>query len=139
MANLREQVDMTNRTTGTPAAAEPAPLPPPDIAIMRRTVGALLDDDAVALAPAGGVLRVLTRMMRGHLEVLVPEVELAAGRLERESVNRYCALACVGEARAKLRTEPSERPDGKITHARSLARVLKALCDHYEKIGGGRT
>lgn len=129
---------MTNSTTRAPAAAEPVLAAPPDIAVMRETVGMLLSPDAVALAPAGGELAKLTRTMRGHLELLIPEVQRAAGRLERESVTRYCVLACLGEARGKLRTEPSQRVDGEINHARRLARVLNALCDHYEKIGGDR-
>lgn len=105
---------------------------------MRETVRILLDPDVVALAPADGELGMLTRTVRGHLELLIPVVERAAGKLARESVHRYCSLACVGEARGKLRTEPSQRVDGEITHARRLARVLRALCDHYEKIGGDR-
>ncbi|WP_329214760.1 DUF6415 family natural product biosynthesis protein [Streptomyces sp. NBC_01485] len=129
---------MANSTTRAPAAAERGPADPPDIAVMRETVGILLDDDAVALAPVGDELGKLTRVVRGYLELLIPIVERAAERLERESVNRYCVLACVGEARGKLRTGPGQRADGAITHARRLARVLNALCDHYDKIGGGR-
>lgn len=130
---------MTNSTTRAPAAAEPVLAAPPDIAVMRETVGILLCPDAVALAPAGGELAKLTRTMSGHLELLIPAVERAAGRLKRESVTRYCVLACVGEARGKLRTAPSQRHDGELAHARRLARVLNALCDHYEKIGGERS
>jgi len=105
---------------------------------MRETVGILLDPDAIALAPASDELGKLTRTVRGHLELLMPVVERAAGRLERESVHRYCALACVGEARGKLRAEPSGAFGGALLYARKLARVLNALCDHYEKIGGER-
>ncbi|MFG3034594.1 DUF6415 family natural product biosynthesis protein [Streptomyces sp. NPDC048253] len=44
--------------------------------------------------------------------------------------------ACVGEARGKLRAEPGHGPGGTLGYAQRLARVLNALCDHYEKIGG---
>jgi hypothetical protein len=127
---------MTNRTTRAPAAAE-APLPdPPDIAAMRQTAQILLDPDALALPPSAGELATLTTTMRGHLEVLIPGVERAARRLDEDSIPRYCALACVGEARGKLRAEPSPGLDGALRHAQRLARVLNALCDHYEKTGG---
>ncbi|MFG2887502.1 DUF6415 family natural product biosynthesis protein [Streptomyces sp. NPDC048297] len=43
-----------------------------------------------------------------------------------------CASACIGEARRKLSAGPSPRYGGDIGHARRLARVLRALCDHYE-------
>ncbi|MFI5801053.1 DUF6415 family natural product biosynthesis protein [Streptomyces sp. NPDC051677] len=119
-------------------AAEPPLADPPDIATMRETARILLDPDAVALAPASDELAKLTRIVRGHLELLIPQVERAAGRLQRESIPRYCALACLGEARGKLRAEPSRASGGALLHARKLARVLNALCDHYEKIGGER-
>ncbi|OQR64791.1 hypothetical protein B6E66_07475 [Streptomyces maremycinicus] len=103
---------------------------------MRETARILLDPDAVALAPAGPELDTLTLTARGHLELLIPEVERAAGRLKRDSIPRYCALACLGEARGKLRAEPSRTPGGALVYARKLARVLAALCDHYETLSG---
>ncbi|WP_329223213.1 DUF6415 family natural product biosynthesis protein [Streptomyces sp. NBC_01485] len=83
---------MTNRTTRALAETGLVLAPPPDIATMRETVGILLDPDAVALGLAGAELGKLTRVVRGHLELLVPEVERAAGKLEQEGVLRYCAL-----------------------------------------------
>ncbi|MEU3618500.1 MULTISPECIES: DUF6415 family natural product biosynthesis protein [unclassified Streptomyces] len=114
--------------------------PSVDIAVMRETVEIVLNPDAAPEAlslPADEVVT-LTQTLCGHLELLIPVVEQAAGRLGKESVPRYCALACVGEARGKLRAEPDPRLGGNIGHARRLARVLNALCDHHEKIGGGR-
>ncbi|MFI5793812.1 DUF6415 family natural product biosynthesis protein [Streptomyces sp. NPDC051677] len=124
-------------TTSVPSAEEQVQ-DPPDIATMRETAGILLDPDAVALAPAAGELDKLTRMMRGHLELLIPKVERVAGKLEEGSPARHCALACLGEASRKLRTEAAPTPDGPLTHARRLARVLNALCEHYEQSGGER-
>ncbi|MER6959569.1 DUF6415 family natural product biosynthesis protein [Streptomyces sp. NPDC000618] len=111
-----------------------------DIAVMRETVEIMLNPDAApeALSLPADEVATLTQTLRGHLELLIPVVEQAAGRLGKESVPRYCALACVGEARGKLRAEPDPRLGGNIGHARRLARVLNALCDHHEKIGGGR-
>lgn len=120
----------------TPAARDVAHLPP-DITSMRATVARLLgpDDGPDNLPPAGGELPVLTSTLRGHLELIIPEVEAAAGRLDKDSIPRYCAVACVGEARGKLRATPSPVLGGDVAYARRLARVLKALCDHYETIG----
>jgi hypothetical protein len=109
---------------------------PPDIATMRDAVNRLLDPDAVpeALPPAPGELETLTIQLRGHLDLLMPEVEQAALRLPKNDIPRYCALACLGEARGKLRAEPSPTAHGPVAYARRLARVLNALCDHYEQL-----
>ena len=77
----------------------------------------------------------MTATLRVHLELLALEVEAAAGNLDKESIPRYCALACVGEARGKLSAEPRPGPGGDVAYARRLARVLNALCDHYETLG----
>lgn len=111
---------------------------PPDIATMRDTVNRLLDPDATpdALPPASEELDALTVLLRGQLELLVPEIESRARRLGKDSIPRFCALACVGEARERLRAEPSQRFGGRAGYARRLARALNALCDHYERLGG---
>ncbi|WP_053912492.1 DUF6415 family natural product biosynthesis protein [Streptomyces sp. SCSIO 75703] len=111
---------------------------PLDLLLMRRTVAILLDPDAVAeaLPPAGAELNAVTGLLRGQLQLLVPEVERLAGQLPVESVPRYCALACVGEARERLRARPAPRHGGSLGRARRLARTLNALCDHYEALTG---
>ncbi|MFC8201345.1 DUF6415 family natural product biosynthesis protein [Streptomyces sp. NPDC057298] len=137
MANLREQVDMPHRTARTAAAAGLAESPP-DIATMRAVVDRLLDPDAApeGLPPAPGEIETLTLQLRGHLELLRPEVEETAQKLPRASIPRYCALACTGEARERLRTAPSPRFGGPVGHARRLARTLNALVDHWETLRG---
>ncbi|MFJ5842736.1 DUF6415 family natural product biosynthesis protein [Streptomyces shenzhenensis] len=104
---------------------------PPDIERMRATVARLLgpDDAPDALPPAADELPTLVSTLRGHLELLVPEVEAAALRLHPDSIPRYCAIACAGEARGKLRAEPRPGFSGAVAYARRLARVLR---DHYE-------
>ncbi|MFF3875087.1 DUF6415 family natural product biosynthesis protein [Streptomyces sp. NPDC001978] len=122
-------------TAPTPTAEEQTTVPP-DLATMRAAVDRLLDPDAVpeALPPAAEELATLTLQIRGHLAVLMPEVEQMAGRMRRDSIPRYCALACLGEARGRLRAEPSPAPGGDIAYARRLARALNALCDHFEAL-----
>lgn len=110
----------------------------PDIATMRDIIDRLLDPGAVPgkLPPAPGELETLTLQLRGHLELMLPEVEETAKQLPSQSIPRFCALACVGEARARLRADPTPRFGGPAGHARRLARTLNALCDHYEHLSG---
>ncbi|MGW7529670.1 DUF6415 family natural product biosynthesis protein [Streptomyces sp. NPDC054783] len=105
-----------------------------DIETMRETAALLLgpDDGLDALPPAAAELDALTAMLRGHLALLIPEVEAKAGRLPRDSVRRYCALACVEEANRKLRVGDGCTPAVRGAVARKLARSLNALCRHYE-------
>ncbi|MGW9025948.1 DUF6415 family natural product biosynthesis protein [Streptomyces sp. NPDC055722] len=125
---------MRHRTAAPPSAVDQAP---PDLATMREAVDRLLDPDAVpvALPPAPDELEALTLQLRGHLELLMPEVEQLAQCLSKNSVPRYCALACLGEARQRLAAQPSPAPGGDLAYARRLARALNALVDHFEKLG----
>lgn len=79
----------------------------------------------------------LTATIRGHLALLVPEVEAAAKQLPEESVPRHLALGYVWEARSRMAAEPSTRTGGAVAQARRMARVLVGLCDQYEALGGG--
>jgi hypothetical protein len=126
---------MAHRTAEPLATAERTE-PPPDIATMRATVNRLLDPDAVAevLPPAAGEVDTLTRTMRGQLALLIPDIEDMTGA-RPENVAQYCALACIGEASSKLSAAPKPGLAGAVAYARRLARVLNALCDHYEHLG----
>ncbi|MFI7300855.1 DUF6415 family natural product biosynthesis protein [Streptomyces sp. NPDC050121] len=122
----REGVVTPPRTTVVVPREFEVPAFAVDIAVMRETVEIVLNPDAApeALALPADEVVTLTKTLRGHLDLLIPEVEQAAGKLDDTSVPRYCALACVGEARGKLRTGPSPRLGGDIGHARRLARVV---------------
>ncbi|WP_086563442.1 DUF6415 family natural product biosynthesis protein [Streptomyces africanus] len=114
---------------------------PPDLATMLQAAQRLLGPDSGpdALPPAGQELATLIATMRGHLEALMPEVEQATDRLPKDSPTRRGALACVGEARGKLRAPELScvSPGGSVMYARRLARVLVALCEHYEIVSAG--
>ncbi|MFE1308995.1 DUF6415 family natural product biosynthesis protein [Streptomyces sp. NPDC058755] len=103
---------------------------------MRETAARLLgpDDGPEALPPCPEELDTLTTMLRGYVELLIPEVELQAERLPKKSVPRHCALACVGEARRKLRLGNGCTPPTRVAVGRKLARCVNALCDHYENL-----
>lgn len=109
--------------------------PPLDVETMRATARRLLTDDAEPPAPEE--LETLTRTLRGHMMLAVPEIETAAHRLPEGDVPRACALACVGEARMRLGFEPGRSLPAGIAHAQRLARSVNALCDHYENLRGG--
>ncbi|MFF4519438.1 DUF6415 family natural product biosynthesis protein [Streptomyces mirabilis] len=99
---------------------------------MRSAVRRLLAEDAQL--PGSDEMETLTLQLRVHIALLMPEVEATAGRLPKDDVPRYCALACVGEARGKLSQQARPGLDGSAAHARRLARVLNALCDHHENL-----
>ncbi|GAA4090364.1 DUF6415 family natural product biosynthesis protein [Streptomyces shaanxiensis] len=105
---------------------------PVDIDTMRHSISQLLGPDAPP--PAGDKLAVLDSLPRGHMQLIIPEIEQAALARDQDDVPRYCALACVGEARGKLRATAPQGEHGALTHARKLARTLAALCDHYEAL-----
>ncbi|MER6059854.1 DUF6415 family natural product biosynthesis protein [Streptomyces sp. NPDC001792] len=109
-----------------------------DVETMRETAALLLgpDDGPDALPPNPTELHMVTTMLRGHLALLIPEVEARAGRLPKDSAPRYTALACVGEARRKLGVGDGCTPAVRVAVARKLARCLSALCHHYERLDG---
>jgi hypothetical protein len=109
---------------------------PPDIETMRTSARRLLAGDAIQ--PGADELDTLTLTLRGHMELLIPDVEAAAGKQPKDDIPRYCALACVGEARGKLRAGQGPGADGGVTYTRKLARSLNALCDHWENLNGVR-
>ncbi|MFQ6145050.1 DUF6415 family natural product biosynthesis protein [Streptomyces seoulensis] len=99
--------------------------------LMRQSVLRLIGETAVA--PGGAELEVLTLQMRGHMQLLIPEVEKAALARPADDIPRYCALACVGEAGLRLNARLTAGQDA-LPRARRLARSLNALCDHYESL-----
>ncbi|WP_327434760.1 DUF6415 family natural product biosynthesis protein [Streptomyces sp. NBC_01236] len=107
---------------------------PVDVATMRQTIALLLppDEDATTVRDTS----TLTHTLRGHMELLIPEVEVAALRLPKDDIPRYCALACIGEARGKLRATPGPGEHRALAYARKLSRSLAALCDHCEALTG---
>ncbi|MEU6578167.1 DUF6415 family natural product biosynthesis protein [Streptomyces sp. NPDC046805] len=100
---------------------------------MRASVGRMIGPGVEA--PDAEELTALTGLLRSHIELITPRVEQAALKLPADDVPRYCALACVGEARRKL-AATAGRWHGDVVHARKLARSLAALCDHYETLTG---
>jgi hypothetical protein len=121
-----------NATAQPPTAAEPGQAPP-DIDTMRATARR-----AFATGLSADDLDTLALALRGHVQLLIPEVQQAAERASKDNVQRHCALACVGDARGKLRLGDGCTPAVRVAVVQKLARCVNALCDHYTTLGGGR-
>lgn len=118
--------------TAQPATAAAEEQSPPDIATMRATVGGLLAADAEP--PPPDELSTLAPLLRGHINALIPAVETAARHLPKDDVPRACAMACVGEARMRLRLGDGDTETVRAAVAVRLARSVNALADHYENL-----
>ncbi|MFE9018969.1 DUF6415 family natural product biosynthesis protein [Streptomyces sp. NPDC007808] len=123
---------MVHRTAQLPTEAELDRVPT-DITTMRTSARRALTE-----AHDTNDLTTLAHTLRSHMQVLIPEVEAAAGQQPEDSIPRYCALACVGEARRKLRIGNGQTLPARVAVAQKLARCVNALCDHYENLGGLR-
>lgn len=126
---------MPNRTAPPAVATGLAELPV-DIATMRQSARCLLAEDPAP--PADDALGVLAVLLRDHIVQLIPEVEAATLRLPQDDIPRACALACVGEARMRLRLGDGDTGAVRLAVAVKLARSVRALCDHHENLDGGR-
>lgn len=115
----------------TTARTTEAPL---DLETMRAAVRRLLAEDAEL--PTVEELQTLILQLRGHIMLLIPEVEKATGGLPEDDVPRACALACIGEARMRLNLEPGRSLPAGIAHAQRLARSVNALIDHWQNLAG---
>jgi hypothetical protein len=96
---------------------------------MGQAVNRLLDPDAVpeTLPPTDAELEPLILQLRGHLQLLMPELERLARHLPRRDAWRYDVLACIGDARLRL----TRHTETDVTYARCLARALNALLIHH--------
>ncbi|MFE3247716.1 DUF6415 family natural product biosynthesis protein [Streptomyces sp. NPDC059209] len=111
--------------TTYPAMQSTVPL---DISTMTNTAAALLDD--VAEPPVGEALVLFTLQLRGHLNLLLPELEQRCDVAAPRDV--ACAQAGIGEARRRLAADPSSL--GPARHATLLARSVMALCRHFQRL-----
>ncbi|WP_405797319.1 DUF6415 family natural product biosynthesis protein [Streptomyces sp. NBC_01506] len=101
--------------------SQPVPL---DIETMRTATGGLLSDGA---APPADELDLLIIQLRGHLHLLIPELEHRFGQNDDAR-----ARAGIGEARRRLSAGPTSL--GPMRHAECLARSVVALCAHLERL-----
>ncbi|MBG0854499.1 hypothetical protein I2W78_22310 [Streptomyces spinoverrucosus] len=106
-----------------------------DLATMRAAVQRVLARGAAPLSDEA--LEALRLQLRGHIQLLGPEVERAARRLPSGDIRRECALTVAGEARMRLRLGPGDTLYVRYAVVQMLARSVSALCDHHEKLRDG--
>lgn len=99
---------------------------------MRAAVRRLLAGDAEL--PAYEELATLTLQLRGHIMLMIPEVEAVICCLPEDDGRRACARVSVRAARQRLDLEPRPGLPAAVAHAQGLARAVGALCDHYETV-----
>ncbi|MFJ7242817.1 DUF6415 family natural product biosynthesis protein [Streptomyces olivaceus] len=107
-----------------------------DLREMRNRARLVMVLDATGDLPEAPALDSMAEVLRGMIETLVPKVESAAVLLPDYDVPRACALACVGEARMRLRMGAGDTSRVRQSVVVKLARSLNALCDHHKALGG---
>lgn len=112
--------------------AEALPL---DLMTMRAAAARLIAEGVEP--PSDDDLDTLSLQLRGHIELLAPAVEQQAaccmvGRRSRES-----ALGCAVEARMDLRLGRGDTLLVRMSVAEKLARSVRRLCYHLERLSGG--
>ncbi|MFJ3794916.1 DUF6415 family natural product biosynthesis protein [Streptomyces sp. NPDC090088] len=124
-----------------------APSMPPDIQTMRTSVTLVLAADVPKADPqdpdsrdapelhfTGAELESLSDTYRDHITALIPAVEARAELLPERHADRVAAMMCVGEARIRLRLGPGGTDALRGSVASRLARSVKALCRHYDRL-----
>ncbi|GHE38079.1 DUF6415 family natural product biosynthesis protein [Streptomyces capitiformicae] len=126
----RPPADAAGRDDG----AVPVEVLPLDIEAMRATTERLLSEDAES--PTTEELDGLALLYRGHLALLIPEIERAVCRLPNESRLKARALGGVSEARSRLGIKPCRAPARKAILTERLARSVMCLLGHLEELHG---
>lgn len=108
---------------------------PLDVETMRATTARLLGDDAEL--PSEAELNDLVMLCRGHLMLLIPEVEKAACRRPAGDTGA-AARAGVGEARRRLDAVAEGPLPRQVAHGQRLARSVVCLLGHLAALGGHR-
>lgn len=122
---------MANATTPTATEAGRASAPP-DIATVRATVRPLLAAGTDPLASAE--LANAAATLREQIAGLLPAVEALAETLPEHDIPRACALACIGEARMRLRLGDGDTDLVRQSVVARLARTANALADHHQTL-----
>ncbi|MEV8124128.1 DUF6415 family natural product biosynthesis protein [Streptomyces sp. NPDC085944] len=99
---------------------------------MRATARPLLAADVEPPAPDD--LAQVTTTLRDHIASLIPAVEAITRTLPADDVPRACALACIGEARMRLRLGDGDTDLVRLSVAVRLARTANALADHQQTL-----
>jgi len=129
---------MQQRTSPpTPAATTGHDPRPADVAVMRETARRLLSIGEVP--PLVEDVAELSAMLRGHVELLVPEIEALLPGFPVGDVPAAIARVGAEEASRRLNAPQGPGTDAAYRQAKKLAMSVFSLCDHYENLRGART
>ena len=105
---------------------------------MLETVDALLEEDAPL--PRHTEVEDMTLLLRGHIQLLIPEIEDRAAALPQGDTVRCLAMAGIGEARRKLLYDKGPGPGlvSAVAHAQRMARCCRALIFHFGEVEAER-
>lgn len=81
-------------------------------------------------------LDILILALRGHIQLMIPEVEQVIGEHPRDHIPAICARACCGEARRRLVMGNGDTIAVRVSVSQKLARTVDALVRHYTELGG---
>lgn len=110
------------------AGAEAAALPL-DILTMQETARRVLLEQLSI-----GEVEVAAITLRGHIELLVADVQALIRASHPEDREAQVAQVGVGEAQRRLTTPPGHGHDAFRRHARKLAMSVVSLCGHHETL-----
>ncbi|WP_269853638.1 DUF6415 family natural product biosynthesis protein [Streptomyces sp. RPT161] len=96
------------------------------------TVNTVLGDRAAY--PRYEEVEELVLCLRGHIMLLIPEVETLACAQPKDDLCRALALAGIAEARRKLRGDTGTGLASAVLHAQQLARACQALLLHHKRL-----
>ncbi|MEW2635278.1 DUF6415 family natural product biosynthesis protein [Streptomyces sp. NPDC048389] len=123
---------MQQRTAAQGASAAPGHDPRPvDIATMRNTARRVL---SLEKPPTRDDLEMLTAALRGHVQLLVPEIDALIRAQPAGDLHAGIARVGIEEASRRLTTPLGFGPDAAYRCARKLALSVCSLCDHYEHL-----
>ncbi|GAA1883128.1 DUF6415 family natural product biosynthesis protein [Streptantibioticus ferralitis] len=103
-----------------------------DVQTIAETVDAVLGERAVY--PRYEEIEDLVLCLRGHIMLLIPEVETLACAQPKDDLVRALALAGIGEARRKLRGDAGTGLASAVVHAEQLACACRALLLHHKRL-----
>lgn len=121
--------------TGQGPQAAKAGNPPVDVETIKKSANEVLADGA-QIADSDEIETTIL-LLRGMIMLLIPDVETLAMCLPEDDIPRACALACLGEARMRLRVGSGGDLPRQIAQAQRLARSAISLSDHHVNLGGG--
>jgi len=107
---------------------------PPNTRAMRSSTILILAAEEPEKQFEGAELEELQDTFREHIKALIPAVRACAYVLPQRSADRAAALAGIGEAELRLRLGNGDTDCVRGAVAVRLARSVKALCGHYERM-----